>query len=61
MLKFALPEPGGLARKLYARHVTLGGSVSPQRCLQIYYDVSSDGRVELASIGEHRPTVGKDT
>ena len=49
------------ARKLYSRHVTLGGSVNPQRCLQIYYDVASDGRVELAWVGEHRPTVGKDT
>lgn len=48
-------------RKLYARHVTLGGSVNPQRCLQIYYDVLSDGRVEIAWVGEHRPTVGKDT
>ncbi|MBC8068093.1 MAG: hypothetical protein IAG13_07155, partial [Deltaproteobacteria bacterium] len=48
-------------RKLYSRHVTLGGSVSPQRCLQVYYDVLSDGRVEVAWVGEHRPTVGKDT
>ena len=48
-------------RKLYSRHVTLGGSVNPQRCLQIYYDVLSDGRVEIAWVGEHRPTVGKDT
>jgi len=48
-------------RKLFARHVTLGGSVNPQRCLQIYYDVLADGRIEVAWIGEHRPTVGKDT
>jgi hypothetical protein len=48
-------------RRLYSRHITLGGSVNPQRCLQIYYDVLPDGRIELAWIGEHRPTVGKDT
>lgn len=48
-------------RHLYSRHVTLGGSVNPQRCLQIYYDVLADGRVEIAWVGEHRPTVGKDT
>jgi hypothetical protein len=41
--------------------VTLGGSVNPQRCLQLYYDVLSDGRIEIAWVGEHRPTVGKDT
>jgi hypothetical protein len=49
------------SRKLFARHITVGGSVNPQRCLQIYYDVMSDGRVEVAWVGEHRPTVGKDT
>jgi hypothetical protein len=48
-------------RKLYFRHVTLGGSVNPTRCLQVYYDVLPDGRIEIAWIGEHRPTVGKDT
>ncbi len=48
-------------RKLFSRHVTLGGSVSAQRCLQIYYDVLPDGRIEVAWVGEHRPTVGKDT
>ncbi len=47
--------------KLYGRHVTIGGSVNASRCLQIYYDVLSDGRVEIAWCGEHRPTVGKDT
>lgn len=48
-------------RKLFRRHVTLGHGVDPQRCAQIYYDVAPDGRIELAWIGEHRPTVSEDT
>jgi hypothetical protein len=47
--------------KAYGRHITVGHGVSPQKCLQIYYDVLDDGRVELAWCGEHRPTVGVDT
>ena len=48
-------------RKLFRRHITLGHGVDAQRCAQIYYDVASDGRVELAWVGEHRPTVSEDT
>lgn len=48
-------------RKLFRRHITLGHSVSAQRCAQIYYDVLGDGRIELAWVGEHRPTVSEDT
>jgi hypothetical protein len=47
--------------KRFGRHITIGGSVSPTRCLQIYYDVLADGRIEIAWCGEHRPTVGHDT
>lgn len=42
-------------RKLFRRHITLGHGVDTQRCAQIYYDVASDGRVEVAWVGEHRP------
>ncbi|MEZ4448846.1 MAG: hypothetical protein R3B09_05135 [Nannocystaceae bacterium] len=48
-------------RKLYRRHITVGHGVDPQRCAQIYYDIAGDGRVELAWVGEHRPTVSEDT
>ena len=48
-------------RKLFRRHITLGHGVDTQRCAQIYYDVVSDGRVEVAWVGEHRPTVSEDT
>lgn len=48
-------------RELFRRHITLGHGVDPQRCAQIYYDVGSDGRVEVAWVGEHRPTVSEDT
>jgi hypothetical protein len=48
-------------RKLFRRHITLGHGVDTQRCAQIYYDVASDGRVEVAWVGEHRPTVSEDT
>ena len=48
-------------RKLFRRHITLGHGVDAQRCAQIYYDIASDGRVELAWVGEHRPTVSEDT
>lgn len=46
--------------KLFSRHVTLGGSVDAARCLQIYYDRAEDGRLEIAWVGEHRPTVSRD-
>lgn len=46
--------------KLFRRHLTIGGSVNAERCLQIYYDVLPDGRIEVAWIGEHRPTVSRD-
>ena len=48
-------------RKLFRRHITLGHGVDAQRCAQIYYDIASDGRIELAWVGEHRPTVSEDT
>lgn len=35
--------------------------VDVQRCVQIYYDAAGDGRIELAWVGEHRPTVSEDT
>lgn len=47
--------------KLFGRHITLGHGVSALKCLQIYYDVLADGRIEIAWCGEHRPTVGEDT
>ncbi len=47
--------------KLFSRHVTVGHGVNPQKCLQIYYDVLGDGRIEVAWCGEHRPTVSEDT
>ena len=37
------------------------GGVDVQRCAQIYYDVAGDGRIEIAWVGEHRPTVSDDT
>ena len=49
------------ARKLFRRHITLGHGVDAQRCAQVYYDVTTDGRIELAWVGEHRPTVSEDT
>jgi len=48
-------------RKLFRRHITLGHGVGAQRCAQIYYDITSDGIVEVAWVGEHRPTVSEDT
>ena len=42
-------------------HITVGHGVESQRCAQIYYDIASDGLVELAWVGEHRPTVSEDT
>ena len=48
-------------RRLFRRHITLGHGVDVQRCAQIYYDVAGDGRIELAWVGEHRPTVSEDT
>ena len=48
-------------RKLFRRHITVGHGVDAQRCAQIYYDIAGDGRVELAWVGEHRPTVSEDT
>lgn len=48
------------ARKLYRRHITVGGSVDGERCLQIYYDIAKDGRVEVAWVGAHRPTVSRN-
>jgi len=47
--------------KLFGRHITFGGKKDPRTCLQVYYDVLSDGRVEIAWVGEHRPTVSEDT
>ena len=45
------------ARKLFRKHITRGHGVGAQRCAQVYYDVTTDGRIELAWVGEHRPTV----
>ena len=36
--------------------MTIGHGVDPQRC----YEVAADGKIELAGVGEHRPTVSKD-
>jgi hypothetical protein len=47
--------------KLFTRHVTLGHGVNSKKCLQIYYDVLGDGRIEIAWVGEHRSTVSEDT
>ena len=47
-------------RKLFRRHITVGHGVDAQRCAQIYYDIASDGLVELAWVGEHRPTISED-
>ncbi|MFV8752264.1 hypothetical protein ACNOYE_17080 [Nannocystaceae bacterium ST9] len=47
--------------KLFTRHVTIGHGVNSKKCLQLYYDVLGDGRIELAWCGEHRPTVSEDT
>ncbi|MBL9104952.1 MAG: hypothetical protein JNL82_28665 [Myxococcales bacterium] len=52
---------GDGTRKLFRRHLTLGHGVDAQRCAQIYYDVAGDGRIEIAWVGEHRPTVSEDT
>jgi hypothetical protein len=49
------------ALKLFKRHITLGHGVDPGKCMQIYYDVAADGRVEIAWCGEHRRTVSADT
>ncbi|MBA3548117.1 MAG: hypothetical protein H0T76_16670 [Nannocystis sp.] len=48
-------------RKLFRRHITIGHGVDAQRCAQIYYDIASDGLVEIAWVGEHRPTISEDT
>lgn len=47
--------------KLFARHVTLGHGVDSSKCLQVYYDILSDGRIEIGWCGEHRPTVSVNT
>lgn len=47
--------------KLFSRHVTLGHGLDGRGCLQVYYDVLPDGRIEVAWVGEHRPTVSIDT
>ncbi len=49
------------AKRLFTRHVTLGHGVDARACLQVYYDVTSEGRIEVAWVGEHRPTVSVDT
>jgi len=49
------------ARKLFRKHITRGHGVGAQRCAQVYYDVAADGRIELAWVGEHRPTVSSAT
>ena len=48
-------------KRLFTRHVTLGHGVDARTCLQVYYDVTSEGRIEVAWVGEHRPTVSVDT
>lgn len=48
-------------RKLFRRHMTIGHGVDPQRCAQVYYEVAADGKIEVAWVGEHRPTVSEDT
>lgn len=48
-------------RQLFRRHITIGHGVDAQRCAQIYYDIASDERIEIAWVGEHRPTISEDT
>ena len=33
------------ARKPFRRHITLGHGVDSQRCAQVYYDITPDGRI----------------
>ena len=49
------------AKRPFTRHVTLGHGVDARTCLQVYYEVTSEGRIEVAWVGEHRPTVSVDT
>ncbi len=48
-------------KRLFTRHVTLGHGVDARTCLQVYYDVTTAGQIEVAWVGEHRPTVSVDT
>lgn len=49
------------SKRLFSRHVTLGHGVDARTCLQVYYDVTTAGQIEVAWVGEHRPTVSVDT
>lgn len=49
------------ARKLFRRHLTLGHGLPTRSCLQVYYDVLGNGRVEVAWVGKHLRTVGQNT
>lgn len=59
--RFGTQRTWGGGRKLFRRHITLGHGDDAQRCAQVYYDVTADGRIELAWVGEHPPTVSEDT
>jgi hypothetical protein len=48
-------------KKLYKKHVTLGGGMGRETHIQLYYDYLPDGKVEIVYAGEHLPTFGKDT
>lgn len=47
--------------QVFERHVTIGRGEASDACIQIYYWVSPAGKVEIAWVGEHLPTVSKNT
>lgn len=54
------PDSAGNVR-LFERHVTLGRGETADMCAQLYYRVGANGRIEIAWVGEHLPTVSKNT
>lgn len=53
-------DSAGVTR-LFERHVTLGGGEAADSCVQIYYRVNAKGKIEIAWVGKHLPTVSKNT
>jgi hypothetical protein len=49
------------ARSSLRTHVTLGHGPRADACLQIYYQLDAQGRVEVQHCGEHKCTVSHDT
>jgi len=47
-------------RHEFRKHFTLGGTERPDKCCQIHYEVFGTV-VEIARVGEHLPTVSRDT